>query len=142
MNDITERLLRAAGWRPGRSQDVSEIKIILDRTGYEINDDIELFLREFNRLSIVFIRNGRSDSIWFDAIRASTMADPEWVSHYGERVKGKLTPIGYSNHEHLMLMESDTGEFYGAFDDFLCGLGSEAGEMIENLVNQDQEPLI
>jgi hypothetical protein len=142
VNDTTEQLLRAAGWWPGRSQEVSDISALLDQKGYIVNKKIESFLREFTGISIDFIRHGRSDSVWFDAVRASAMADQEWVAHYGERVKASLTPIGYSNHEHLLLMESEEGGFYGAFDDFLYAVGSDAGEMIENLVNQDQEPLI
>ena len=73
---------------------------------------------------------------------ARALADPEWIAHYEYRIKMSLVPIGYSNHEHLMLMQSDEGGLYGAFDDFLCALGSEVDEMIENLVNQDREPLI
>ncbi|HET9974034.1 MAG TPA: hypothetical protein VFQ68_37785, partial [Streptosporangiaceae bacterium] len=58
------------------------------------------------------------------------------------RHPARAAPVGYSNHEHLLLMQSNKGDFYGAFDDFLCALGSEAEEMIENLLNQEEEPLV
>jgi hypothetical protein len=142
MRDTTERLLRDAGWRPGRSQDVSAARSLLESQGYNVGSRIELFLREFAGVTIDFTRNGRQDSIWFDVQRASALADPEWIAHYKDRTKTSLVPIGYANHEHLMLMQSDEGGFYGAFDEFLFTLGSEADEMIENLVNQDREPLV
>jgi hypothetical protein len=142
MRGAAEGLLREAGWRPGRAEDVVALRSLLASRGYGISEPVELFLREFNGITIDFVRNGRSDSIWFDAQRASALADPEWIEHYEERTKTSLVPIGCSNHEHLMLMQSDSGGFYGAFDDFLCALGSGPDEMIENLVNQDREPLV
>jgi hypothetical protein len=142
MRNTAEGLLREAGWRPGRSQDVSELRSLLASRGYSTGKPLELFLREFSGITIEFVRSGRPDKIWFDAQRASALADPEWIAHYEQRTKTTLVPIGYSNHEHLMLMQSGEGGFYGAFDDFFCALGSEVDEMIENLVNQDREPLV
>jgi hypothetical protein len=118
------------------------VRSLLKSRGYGTGDAVEQFLREFTGITINFIRNGHPDSIWFDAERASALADPEWVAHYGQRTKASLVPIGFSNHEHLMLMQSGEGGFYGAFDDYLCALGSEVNEMIENLLNQDREPLV
>jgi SUKH-3 immunity protein len=142
MPGAAESLLRDAGWRPWRSIDVSAVQLQLEARGYGIPKVLKLFIREFDGITVNFVRNGRADSIWFDAQRAISLADPEWVSHYEERTKTSLVPIGYSNHDHLMLMQSDRGGFYGAFDDFLCALGSGPVEMIANLVNQDQEPLV
>lgn len=142
MRDAIGGVLRLAGWLPGRSQDIAGVRSLLQSRGYRVGEAVEQFLREFTGITINFMRNGRPDSIWFDAQRASALADPEWVAHYGERTKTSLVPIGFSNHDHLMLMQSYEGGFYGAFDDYLCSLGSEVDEMIENLLNQDQEPLI
>jgi hypothetical protein len=142
MQDTAEGLLRQAGWRPGRSKDLSDVRSLLASRGYSIGKPVELFLREFTGITIDFVRNGRPDSIWFDAERASALADSEWVAHYGQRTKTSLVPIGFSYHEHLMLMISGEGGFYGAYDDFLCALGSEAREMIERLVNHERGPLI
>lgn len=141
MRDEAGDVLRQAGWLPGRSQDIAEVRSLLKSRGYRIGEAVERFLREFTGITINFVRNGRPDSIWFDAQRASALADPEWVAHYEDRTKTSLVPIGFSNHEHLMLMKSDEGGFYGAFDDYLCALGSGVDEMIENLLNQDREPL-
>jgi len=142
MQDTTEGLLRQAGWRPGRSQDLSDVRSLLASRGYSIGKPVELFLQEFTGITIDFVCNGRPDSIWFDAQRASALADPEWIAHYEQRTKTSLVPIGYSYHQHLMLMQSNEGGFYGAYDDVLCALGSEAREMIENLVNQEWGPRV
>jgi hypothetical protein len=142
MREAIDGVLRRAGWIPGRSQDISEARSALNAQGYRIGDASEQFLREFTGIIIKFTRNGRQDSIWFDAQRASSLADPDWVAHYEERMKTSLVPIGFSNHEHLMLMQSSEGGFYGAFDDYLCALGPDVDEMIGNLLKQDREPLI
>jgi hypothetical protein len=142
MRDPIGRVLSQAGWFPGRSQDIAGVRSRLQSCGYRVGETTDQFLREFTGITINFIRNGRSDSIWFDAQRASALADPEWVAHYEERTKTSLVPIGYSNHGYLMLMQSEEGGFYGAFDDYLYALGNEAGEMIESLLNQEKEPLV
>jgi hypothetical protein len=142
LRDAVADVLRKAGWRPGRSRSVAGVRSLLESRGYSLAEPVELFLHEFTGITIDFVRNGRPDSIWFDAERAGALADPEWVPHYQERTKTSLVPVGYSNHEHLMLMQSDNGGFYGAFDDFFCALGSDVNEMIESLVNQDREPLV
>ena len=41
-----------------------------------------------------------------------------------------------------MLMQSEEGGFYGAFDDYLYALGNGVDEMIANLLNQEKEPLV
>jgi hypothetical protein len=142
MRDDTERLLRDAGWCPERSQDVSAVCSLLEARGYSVGGIVEMFLREFTGITINYTRSGHPDSIWFDAQRASEMADPEWISYYEIRTKTSLTPIGYSNHDHLMLMQSGEGGFYGAFDEFLCALSRKSYEMIDILVNQVREPLV
>jgi hypothetical protein len=142
MRETAEISLVAAGWHPGRTQDVSGVRSVLESRGYSISQPVELFLQEFTGITIRIVRNGRQDSIWFDAERASEEADSEWIAYHEGRTKTSLVPIGFSNHEHLMLMQSYEGGFYGAFDDFLCALGTGAHEMIENLVNQDVEPLV
>jgi hypothetical protein len=141
MRDAIEGVLRQAGWLPGRSQDIAEVRSLLQSRCYGVGEPVERFLREFTGIAINFIRNGRPDSIWFDAQRASALADPEWLTYYRNRTKTSLVPIGFSYHDHLTLMQSDVGGFYGAFDDYLCALGSEVDEMIENLLNQDGVPL-
>jgi SUKH-3 immunity protein len=140
MRDSTERLLRAAGWHPGRSLETASVRSFLESEGYHVSDQAEQFLREFTGVSIDFTRNRRTDTIWFDGKRAGSLADLDWVTYYEEQVKTSLTPIGYSNHEHLLLMAAADGSFYGGYDDFLWPLGEPATEMIEKLLNQAVEP--
>jgi hypothetical protein len=140
-NDLVDELLRKAGWSPGRSRDFSLVHGILESRGYKVSGQVELFLREFTGIVIQFIRNGRPDSIWFDAERASHSADPEWVEEYERRVGASLVPVGYSNHEHMLLLQSVDGAFYGAFDDYLYLVGSDVREAIVNLVNQQLGPV-
>src|SRR5258708_888889 len=122
MRDVIGGVLRQAGWLPGRSQDIAEVRSLLQSRGYRIGNAVEQFLREFTGITINFMRNGRPDSIWFDAQRASVLADPEWVAHYGERTKTSSVPIEFSNHEHLRLMQSDDHGFYYAFAYYLAAL--------------------
>jgi SUKH-3 immunity protein len=142
VGDATARLLAEAGWYPGRRVDVFGARELLESRGYVVGERVEGFLREFERLCICYMRNACQDSVWFDAQRAGSMADPELIAYYESRTKTSLVPVGYANHEHLLIMKANEGGFYAAFDDFLCTLGIDTSEMVENLINQDREPLI
>src|SRR6266498_2865570 len=130
MREPVERLLRDAGWVPGRAQSIDEDLDFLEASGFPATDPVKSFLREFSGLVVRFLRNEREDEIWLDLRRAARWADPEWVAEYMRRVGVPLVPIGYANHEHLMLLETQDGRFFGAFDDFLGSLGSSPDEMI------------
>jgi hypothetical protein len=95
MRDAIEGVLRQAGWLPGRSQDIAEVRSLLQSRCYGVGEPVERFLREFTGITINFIRNGRPDSIWFDAQRASALTDPEWLTYYRERTKTSLVPVGF-----------------------------------------------
>ena len=138
---LAERLLRVAGWSPGRSVDVSSPRAMLEERGYAVGPLTEAFLREFDGLTVDYVRNGHADSVWFDAGRASVEADAEWVAEYGRRLGESLVPIGFSNHDHLLVMIAGSGSFYGGFDNFLCQLGPSAPAMIDNIVSQESRPL-
>jgi SUKH-3 immunity protein len=102
MREDTERVLRAAGWYPGRCRDASAARSALELQGYKVDDRVEQFLREFDDLRIPFLRHGRIDEIRLDAVSMSTIADDEWVAYYSERIKTSLVPIGLSSFGHLM----------------------------------------
>ena len=127
--------------RAGRAQEISAVRALLESRGFMVSRQVESFLSEFNGRTIRFTRNGHPDSIAFNAERANGAADPEWIAYYEGRTRTRLVPIGLANHEHLTLLQASEGGFYGAFDEFLCALGSDVAEMLDNLLNQDREPL-
>ena len=142
MRDETERVLRAAGWCPGRSHDTSAARSALESDGYRISARVEEFLREFDGISVRYKRGKDTDFIRFDARDACSGADSAWVHKYENRTwTSSMVPIGESNSGHLLLVMSSDGTFFGGFDDVLVALGSSAEEMIEKLLNQDQERL-
>lgn len=102
---------------------------------------MEAFLREFDGVTISYMRNGRPDTILPDANRAAANADEDWVASYSESVGFVLAPIGFSNYNHITLMTSSDLSFYGGFDDYLFALGSGVGEMLDSLIGQENQPL-
>ena len=74
-----EQVLRANGWFPGRRVDASTGERALVAAGYSTWPELTALLLEFSGISIPFKRHGRNDTVWFDAERAVSWADPASV---------------------------------------------------------------
>ncbi|HXA29692.1 MAG TPA: SUKH-3 domain-containing protein [Candidatus Angelobacter sp.] len=86
--------MTSAGWFPRRSVPIGAAEAALAGGGYEAWEGLLAFLREFSGLTIRFMRNGREDSVWFDAERAVAWTDVPWVREYERRFGTRLAPIG------------------------------------------------
>jgi hypothetical protein len=135
--DDAERLLRQAGWHPGRRQDITAIRELLETRGYDIPATTEDFFQEYDGLVIRFERHNREDSINFSVERVCAIADPEWITYYGSQLGTPLTPVGFANFEHLVIMQSSDGSFYVGYDEFFARVGATPLEMIRNIVSQN-----
>ncbi|HXA29903.1 MAG TPA: SUKH-3 domain-containing protein [Candidatus Angelobacter sp.] len=134
-------VLRTAGWSADRTVATDSAATALARDGHAIWDALLAFLREFSGLTIRFMRNGREDSAWFDAERATAWADTTSVRAYEERLRTTLSPVGYAHHDHLLLLVARDGRFLGAYDDFLADLGRSPVELLRNLLNNTVTPI-
>lgn len=134
-------ILESAGWHPDRRVDASPQVESLHREGYAVWTGLVRFLEEFSGLVLSFIRNGRPDIAWVDCARALQLADEATVRDYETRLKVPLAPIGYANHDHLLLLMSEDGRFFGGCDDFLTELGGSPSEMVDAIIDGTPEAL-
>lgn len=142
MFELADRLLREAGWVPGRTRPVTEDLTVLRDGGYPAGGRLEEFVREYGELIVTYVRNGREDHAVLDVRKGCERADPDWVGEYSERAGTPLSPIGYANHEHLLLLAGEDGKFFGGFDDFLGYLGGCVAEMVERLATRGIESIV
>lgn len=127
-------LLAAAGWMEERKVDVEPQLAALRANGFSVWPEVTPFLEEFSGIVLSFVRNDRLDTAWVDPVRATSWADRPSVEAYEDRLGVKLVPVGYANHDHLLLMASDGGRFFGGYDAFLADLGASPVGMFEALM--------
>lgn len=136
-----EQVLRANGWFPGRRVDASAGERALVAAGYSTWPELTALLLEFSGISIPFKRHGRNDTVWFDAERAVSWADPASVHEYETRVGTQLAPIGYAYHDHMLLLAAEDGRVVGAYDDYVAEVGASPIEAVARVMSQDLQPI-
>jgi hypothetical protein len=126
--------LEGAGWRTDREVDVAPHRSALVAAGYTVWPALTAFIQAYAGLRITFERNQREDAIWFDPSAAVKWADERSVKAYEQRLGSRLAPVGYAYHDHLLLLASEGGQLFGAYDDFVADLGSTAADAVGNLI--------
>lgn len=106
--------------------------------GFAVWPELRDHIREYAGLTVRFIRHGSEDKIWFDMGAASKWADVMWVrKHYEHWLGSRLAPIGYSNHDHQLLLLAESGRVFGTFgtfDNFVEDLGGSIAEAVGNIM--------
>lgn len=123
-----------AGWHKSRSVDHRFAIERLGAEGYVLADWFTAVVGEFDGLTIDFQRNGRSDQVVLAPSEAARRWYPANIANYAERVGQSLLPIGYSYHEHLVLLVAELGQWFAGHDDELWRIGGSAQEAVERLV--------
>ena len=122
-------LLRTAGWRPGRSIDVSEDLAALQAKGFGVTPAAEALLREFSRLTVQ--APGKSNPLIIDGMIAARDASVGWAEAYSAALGCQLIPVGeYSN---LMFWIDPDGAIWATFDDDYGRAGASLHEAIQGL---------
>lgn len=114
----TDRVLRAAGWFPGRSIPTATWESILLETGeYEIHDAARGFLAEFGYVGIPFRAPGGTVS-WteFRLDPLLAMWDAEILDDLGEQAGVDLYPIGMIDRRNQYLAMAEDGAVYAGMD--------------------------
>ena len=111
---------------------------ILEKEGYSVLDNVVRFLQEFWDLTIYF-ENKRSglkdDDISFLFEKATHWVAPERVrDDYSVRVGGELCLIGAAYRDYFVLMMSNDGSIYGAYENYLCKIGDSGYGAIEAII--------
>lgn len=136
-NSDTLTVLKNGGWFPGRNIDQSQIEQKIKNNGYYAFKAVLDFLSEFEGLSFKFLnrKNNRPDDFNFKLDRVLEIEVPEkLVEDYMPRTNEKLCVIGTCCREHFVLMLSDTGKMYGAYDDYLVLFGESTASALNAIV--------
>ena len=122
-------LLRAAGWRPGRSLDISADLAALEAKGFPVTAAAEGFLREFSKLTMLV--PGALNPLVIDGLIAARDASVGWGEAYSAALECQLVPVGeYSN---LMFWIDPDGGIWATFDDDYGRAGTSLAEMVQGL---------
>lgn len=132
MTGPDERLSKA-GWHEGRSVDYRPALDRLESEGHLLADWFASVVGEFDGLTLNLKRNGRDDHVVLAPAEAGRRWYPATIASYAERVGCLLLPIGYSYHEHLVLLVAEQGEWYAGYDEELWHIGDSADEAMECL---------
>lgn len=125
-----------AGWSKGRSVDPSDPLARLESDGYQIEAWFSQAISEFHGLTIGFIYEQRADQIVLDVTEAVRIETPDKVSKIESRVDRRLLPIGYTYHEHLLLLVDEAGRWFGSYEFDLWRIGANAEEAVSNILGR------
>ncbi|CAM2876862.1 SUKH-3 immunity protein [Hathewaya histolytica] len=85
-----------------------------------------------------FRRPKSTDKIYIDPIRGVNGIYRGNVLDYEERIGKSVVVIGETQNEQLVLLMSENGEFYVAFDDYLAKLGNNIYEVLDTFCESKQ----
>ena len=130
-------LLRSAGWDADRRVNPTNALAFASSRGIEIGvgSYLERTVSNLDGIVVRFTRHGRPDTIIFNVGRALSEIFEEWMDEYARRAQTPLLPFGFSNHEHLILLASDDGRWFGGNDDVFGCLGVSVTEVIDRITN-------
>lgn len=131
-------LLRIAGWFPGRRVDVSEMRSVLQREGFNVSPAAEAVLSEFGGLTVKHphSRGPNSDLrdyFHFQVSEVMSGSPTGWVFDYSEMVGESLCPIGQAFRGYMIMCVGSSGHVYGGYDNTLVLIGNTAEEAIGNM---------
>ncbi|MGW4777222.1 SUKH-3 domain-containing protein [Streptomyces filamentosus] len=128
-----ERVLREAGWHPGRTVDTAGWKQRLEQDGFRSHAAAEGFLREFGGLAVghggTGITRAREP---FDLDPLLALGEADRFGGWGEEIGHHLFPVGELAGGHAFLGLDEDGELY-VVDDWPGRFG-RMPEAMENLV--------
>ncbi|MFF4114697.1 SUKH-3 domain-containing protein [Streptomyces sp. NPDC001714] len=113
-----DRVLRAAGWFPGRSVPVTTWETILLETGeHEMHAAARRFLAEFGQVGVP-CRAPLDTMPWMDFQLDPLLAmwDAEILDHLGEQAGADLYPVGMVDRRNRYLAIAEDGAVYTGMD--------------------------
>lgn len=128
--------LARAGWTKARQVDIAPHVRQLEEHGYTVFDAVRAFLRPFGGLRLTYPHfrvPEHEDSCHFDAAEASRRISPHTVARYAAAIGKPVCPIGAAFHDHMLLMMTERGRVYAAFEDALVHIADSGVEAINSL---------
>ncbi|MDT0002856.1 SUKH-3 domain-containing protein [Listeria cossartiae subsp. cayugensis] len=132
-------ILRKNGWYSDRFININNYRRILEEKNYYLNQGAEKFLSNLGGLIIkheAYSGINDTDVSGFDPTKPAAWLDPKWVKEcYEDIIKEKLYPVGVGFSEHMVFFVSESGGFYGGYDDYFCLIGDSVESGLLNLFN-------
>lgn len=131
-------LLEAAGWRPGRTVDVSALVRDMTLVGFDVSASARHFLESFQGLHIVHppsvTVNGRERFCWtdFNPARVCTERDADVAARCAAVVGESLCPVGVDGF-HLTVYVSPSGRFFAGMDASVFTYADDTEELFTKL---------
>lgn len=139
-NDVLSKFSRDcladAGWTKVRRIDIGPHIRQLEADGYTVFEVAQEFLTRFGGLRLKYPHfrvPEHDDSCHFDAAAASRRISKYTVARYAEAIGKPVCPVGAAFHDHMVLMMTERGIVYAAFEDALIRLAQSPIDMINNL---------
>lgn len=135
----TYKILRLAGWYPGRKVDIQSIRDIFKERGIEMSQSAERFLMEFSMIETHFhLPNGNAETFHFDPLKSiGDCLDKEYFDdleeQYSDIIGESLVPIGEADRGYLILLITPTSKIFGYYDGCLVKFGDNIEESLDNL---------
>ncbi|WP_432094247.1 SUKH-3 domain-containing protein [Streptomyces sp. bgisy100] len=131
----TDRVLREAGWHPGRSVSTAEWERVLqEHDEFEIHPAAQHFLVEFGGLALTLWSPGSVKPVRVEISFDPALAqwDQEIFEVLSEQAGAELYPLGMTNNRNTYLCMAPTGKVYTGMDDayFLAETGDQALEKL------------
>ena len=136
LSRISRECLVRAGWTKDRRIDVGPHVRQLEADGYAVFDGVREFLARFGGLRLKypdFRVPEHDDSCHFDAAVASQRISKLTVAAYAEAIGGPVCPVGNAFHDHMVLMMTERGVVYAAFEGALVHIADTPIDTINNL---------
>jgi len=136
LSKFSRDCLADAGWTKGRRIDVGPHIRRLEADGYPVFEVARDFLTRFGGLRLKYPHfrvPAHDDSCHFDAAAASRRISKYTVARYAEAIGKPVCPVGAAFHDHMVLMMTERGLGYAAFEDALIRLAESPIDMINNL---------
>lgn len=128
--------LQKNGWFQKRFVNTGRYQKIWADEGYEVFPCALKFCSSFGEMKIRHLAyNGIEDEVSnFDPFKASQELDSLWVKNkYRSLAKDNLIPIGQGGSGHLTYFISESGKFFGGFDDYFCVMGNSLNDAFKNI---------
>jgi hypothetical protein len=134
---IDDELAAILGCPPfGEDREVDVVLQAWERNGFVASNEAIRFAARFDCLSFRYPRHPIQGGYYeceLNAVRAAHLIDVEKLGSYEVRTRERMTPVGISGTSHLVLLVSESGQIYGAYDAFLANYGETAEQALINI---------
>lgn len=136
-SESTKKYLQKYGWSENRKIDTLKYIKKYQEEGYVVFDKVLEILSNFGDLQFLIAKESNEfTTLHFDAIKTIEDNFKENVEFYESKIGEALLPIGEAYRDYYMIMLSESGKMYGAFDYTLRKEGNTFEEGIESFIYQ------